>query len=238
MPAFFVQAAPAACGLLRPPVHCPRPSRSRALIPTPTPTTATAASERVVDLRELRRFLRARHQRVLTLAGYSGSGYEDPAALLTQAAAVLDAHDPVTTLLNIGATAQGIGAVYELAKHRGYTTLGIVSVLAREHGVALSPWVDHVFYLRDATWGGRLPGSRRLSPTSAAVVAASAAIVAFGGGDIARDEMAAARRAGKPVLFVPADLNHQLALQKAAKSGAPRPTDFRGAAHLRFARGR
>ena len=76
-------------------------------------------------------------------------------------------------MINIGGTAVGIGVVYELAKQRGFRTLGIVSTLARDGGETLSPCVDLVFFVRDASWGGRLPGSKRLAPTSAAIVANS-----------------------------------------------------------------
>lgn len=177
-------------------------------------------------------FVKGRHMKVLTFAGYSGAGYERPAAMLAQAAHVLDGEDPARTLVNAGATAEGIGAVYELAKGRGYTTLGIVSTRARDEGVALSPCVDHVFFVKDATWGGRLPGrGARLSPVSAAIVANSAALVVIGGGDIARDEALAARRAGKPVTFIAADMNHDAARAKAKRRGLPEPGDFRGSAH-------
>ena len=37
-------------------------------------------------------------------------------------------------------------------------------VLARDGGETLSPCVDQVFFVRDASWGGRLPGSTRLAP--------------------------------------------------------------------------
>jgi shikimate kinase len=73
--------------------------------------------------------------------------------------------------------------------------------------------------------------SARLSPTSAAIVAKSDSFVAIGGGDVARDEMLAARRAGKPVIFIPADMNHRIAREKARQDGLPEPTDFRGSAH-------
>jgi len=180
-------------------------------------------------------FVRERGMSVLSFAGYSAAGYEDAAAMLVQAAAVLDRRDPRTTLVNIGATAEGIGAVYALARERGFTTLGIVSSRARDEGVALSPAADHVFFVRDAGWGGIDAATGRLSPTSAAIVAVSDEIVAIGGGDIARDEMRAARAAGKPVTFIAADMNHRLARDKAAARGAPLPTDFRGSAHAAFA---
>jgi hypothetical protein len=175
-------------------------------------------------------FVNGRDMTVLTFAGYSGAGYEDPAAMQKQAADILDAQDPAKTLINIGATAVGIGAVYEIAKQKGFTTMGIVSSLAREEDVALSDCVDYVFYVADSTWGGEIPGRNRLAPTSTTIVDVSASFVAIGGGDVARDEMLAARRAGKPVTFIPADMNHELARTKAQQKGAPVPTDFRGAA--------
>lgn len=184
---------------------------------------------------EILAFAHERGKRVLTFAGYSAAGYEDPIALLEHATTVLERHDPHTTLVNIGATAEGIGAIYALARQRGFATIGIVSSLAREQGIPLPPCVDQVFYVKDGGWGGRLPGSSDLSPTSAAIVAVSDEIVGIGGGDIARDEMLAARAAGKSVSFIAADMDHRLARDKAAARGELPPTDFRGSAHAAFA---
>lgn len=197
---------------------------------------ATAGCSRPQQVRdataaEIQSFVRGRGMQVLTFLGYSGAGYNDPDALRQRAEAVLDGQDPRRTLINIGATAEGIGAVYAIAKRKGFNTIGIVSSLARDGGVALSPCVDLVFVVKDRTWGGNLPGSDQLSPTSAAIVANSTALVAIGGGDVARDELLAARQAGKPVRFYPADLNHRLARQKALQKGLPEPVDFRGSAH-------
>lgn len=178
------------------------------------------------------------HERRMTVAsffGYSGAGYEDPVAMRAQAARLLDTLDPRRTLVNAGATEVGIGAVYEIAKRKGFTTAGIVSSLARDERVPLSPCVDHVFFVPDTLWGGRLPGSDRLAPTSEAIVATSELFFAIGGGEIARDELLAAQRAGKPVHFVPADLDHRVARERARQRGQPEPTDFRGAAHAALA---
>ena len=157
--------------------------------------------------------------------------------MLAHAARVLDGHDPAKTLINIGATEVGIGAVYALAKRKGFTTMGIVSTLARDERIPLSTCVDYVFYVKDSHWGGKVPGTDQLSPTSAALVACSTAFVAIGGGDATRDEMLAARQAGKSVTFIPADMNHTLAREQAQKHGQPTPTDFRGAAHGALAQG-
>lgn len=190
---------------------------------------ATAAS--------IEAFMRGRQMTVLTFAGYSGAQYEDPKAMMKEASRVLDGQDPAKTLINIGATEVGIGAVYELAKQRGFTTMGIVSTLARDEHAPLSPCVDYVFYVKDSHWGGKVPGTDELSPTSVAMVESSALFVAIGGGETARDEMLAARQAGKPVTFIPADMNHKIAREKAQKKGRPEPTDFRGAVHAALAAG-
>lgn len=194
-----------------------------------------AAVTRSASSADIQAFVRQRGARVLTLLGYSDAGYQNPAAMLAAADAELAMHDPQHTLVNCGATAAGIGAVYALASQRGFTTIGIVSSLARDEQVALSPGVDLVFFVADSSWGGCLAGRRQLAPTSAALVANSAAIVAIGGGDIARDELLAAHRMGKPVRFVPADMDHQQALEKARAKGQPAPTNFQGTVHAVFA---
>ena len=190
------------------------------------------------DAQQIAQFVHARGMKVLSFVGYSGAGYEDSAAMRATAAQVLSLHDPATTLVNIGGTAAGIGAVYELAKRRGFATIGIVSTLARDVGEPLSPCVDHVFFVPDSRWGGRLPGSTRLSPTSAAIVAHSDEIVAIGGGEVARDELLGARDAGKAISVFAADMNHRIARDKAQAKGHSAPTDFGGAVGAAFARPR
>ena len=192
---------------------------------------------REATLASIKDFIQGKQMRVLTFAGYSGAQYEDPGAMMEHASRILDEQDPRKTLINIGATAEGIGAVYEIAKGKAFTTMGIVSTLARHKGVTLSKCVDYVFYVKDSTWGGLAPDGHHLSPTSAAIVASSSLFIAIGGGKVAGDEMLAARRAGKPVTFIPADMNHKIAREKAQKRGERKPTDFRGEAHSALANG-
>lgn len=183
---------------------------------------------------EIRSFFKGKHMKVLTFLGYSAAEYENKAAMLEHAARILDVYDPKATIVNIGATPEGIGAVYATAKQRGFLTAGIVSTQAKENNVKLSPCVDVVFFVSDATWGGFIPGTERLSPTSAAMVENSDVLIAIGGGEVARDELNAGRRLGKKVHFIPADMNHEIARERARKRGQQAPSDFRGAAGAVF----
>lgn len=174
-------------------------------------------------------YFKTRGRTVVTFMGYSGAGYEDNASMLARATAVLDRLDPRTTLVNIGATIDGIGAVYALAKQKGFETTGIVSSQARVGKSTLAPCAGTVFFVEDAAWGGLLKGTTTLSPTSMAIVRVSDHVVAIGGGEVARDEFDGAKRSGKKTEFFAADMNHGVARARAAKNGSPAPTDFRGA---------
>ena len=170
-------------------------------------------------------FLRQR-KTVLTFYGYSGMGYEDEKAMLAIARKVLSGYSPETTLVNIGVTSVGIGAIYPLAKSMGFTTAGIVTNLALEYPEGISDSVDHICFVKDTQWGGNLPDSDQLSPTSKAMVECSDILVGIGGGGISEAEMLVGKAQGKPVYFYPADMNHARAIQRAKKMGMPPPESF------------
>jgi hypothetical protein len=113
--------------------------------------------------KEIRDFFKAKNMRVLTFLGYSAAEYENKASMLEQATKILDQFDPKRTIVNIGATPEGIGAVYEIAQRKGFSTAGIVSTQAKATNVKLPPCVDIVFFVKDATWGGFDPQTKRLS---------------------------------------------------------------------------
>jgi len=52
----------------------------------------------------------------------------------------------------------------------------------------------------------------------------------IGGGEVGRDELIAAKRSGKEVHFISAEMNHQKARDNAQKKGLPMPTHFNRAA--------
>ena len=175
-----------------------------------------------------------RDELVVTFSGYSGSGYEDEEAMRHRARTLLEEFDPASTIVNIGATVDGIGVVYEIAAEMGFPTTGIVSSQALEAEATVSPFVDTVYVVEDELWGGLVEGTGEISPTSAAMVAVSDVYLAIGGGAVARDELIAAQERLGDVRFFAADFNHRRALDRAEARGEPAPTDFRGAAHAVF----
>ncbi len=184
------------------------------------PDLAQTATVKNAVNQDIKAFFKGTRKTVLTFVGYSGAGYEDDALLRKHAEVILGEFDPAKTIVNIGATPEGIGAIYEMAKRKGFMTTGIVSSQARRHNVKLSPFVDHVFYVEDATWGRFVAATKELSPTSKAMVENSDIIVGIGGGEVARDEIISAKQLGKKVRFVPADMNHQKARQRAKEEAA------------------
>jgi Fe-S cluster assembly iron-binding protein IscA len=189
------------------------------------PSSRTATPEQISEI------FKAKNKKVVTLIGYSGAEYQDKNAMLVKVREILSSYDPKTTIVNIGATPEGVGAAYEVAKELGFETTGIVSSQAEKYGGNYSKFVDQVFVVTDETWGGFVNGTYKLSPTSTAMVKVSDDVFTIGGGEVGADESRAARMLGKKVTFIPADMNHQLAINKAVKKGQPAPTDFKGAAH-------
>ncbi len=177
--------------------------------------------------------VRASARSVVAFLGFSGSGYEDAPAVERAIVKVLDGLDPKSVAISAGATPEGIGAVYPLAKKRGFTTIGIVSAIAEKEGAGFSPDVDTIYVIADETWGGR-DATGKMSPTSAVIVGSADEMIAIGGGEIARDEALAARALGKGVRYIAADMNHAAAIRKARERHQPEPDDFRGALHPDF----
>ena len=199
-------------------------------------TNPCEVSTKIKDamMEDIESFFESQDKYVVTFIGYSGAEYEDKTAMLKEAENILDEFDSATTIVNIGATPEGIGAVYEVAKSKGFLTTGIVSTQAKAYNAELSPCVDYVFYVEDTTWGGFIEGGDQLSPTSVAMVENSDELIGIGGGEVGRDELMATRQLSKKVRFIPADMNHQKAIESARKKGLPEPTGFGGAAGAHF----
>ena len=183
---------------------------------------------------ETKSFFESLGKKVVTLIGYS-MDYQDRETMLQKVESVLSEYDPDKTVINIGGTKGGIGAAYPIAKSRGFRTTAIVSTCAVEWLDDISPSVDHICFVADSQWGGKLPDSDQLSPTSQAMVGCSDVFIGIGGGMISRDEMLSARDHGKPVHFFPAERNHQYMIRRAQKRNLDPPESFWGEAHEAFA---
>ena len=171
-------------------------------------------------------FIRSRGKVVLTFYGYSGMGYEDEQGMLQHAREVLSQYRPDKTLVVAGATKVGIGAVYPLAKSMGFETAGIVTTRSLKDTERISEAVDHICFIPDDQWGGKLPESDELSPTSRAMVDCSDILVGIGGGEISQAEMLEGKKQGKPIQYFPAEMNHETAIRQAQKKGLPPPESF------------
>jgi len=184
-----------------------------------------------MTLEEILAFFKGMNKTVLTFYGYSGVQYQDEKGMLQIAENVLSKYSPKTTLVNIGATSAGIGAIYPLARAKGFITTGIVATRSLKHPESISEAVEYVCFVPDEQWGGKLHGSDELSPTSKAMVACSDILVGIGGGDISLHELLAGEAQGKKVLYFPAEMNHEKARREAERKGLPPPTSFKGSAH-------
>jgi hypothetical protein len=172
-------------------------------------------------------FIKSLGKTVLTFYGYSGLGYEDEKGMLNIARKVLSGHSPKNTLVNIGVTSTGCGAIYPLAKLMGFETTGIVTTLALEYRGGISESVDHICFIKDTQWGGKLPTSNELSQTSKAMVECSDILVGIGGGGICDDEMLYGQELGKPIQYFPAEMNHEIAIRYYKSLGKSPPKSFR-----------
>jgi len=178
----------------------------------------------------IRDFILSTGKQVFALSGYADTGYQEPDLMLAAVRQALSNRDPGQWIVQIGATQGGVGAAYTVAKELGFTTLGIVSWLALEEHIKLSDSVDYVFFVEDACWGGRTD-RHRLSPTSVAYVENGDEFLVIGGYAIAKDEILAAHEAGKPVQFIPADMNHEIARTGKVLKVPLSPNDYKGLAH-------
>jgi len=183
-----------------------------------------------MTLDETMEFFKGQRKTVVTFLGYSVD-YENEKAMLKIVEKVLAENSPEASIINIGATNGGVGAAYPIAKSMGFITTGIVSSQAIQYLDDISVDVDYICFVADNQWGGKLPNSNDLSPTSQAMVGCSDVLVGIGGGKISRDEMIEGKEQGKLVRFFPAEINHEYWIRRTQEMNLPPPDSFWGEAH-------
>lgn len=167
-------------------------------------------------------------KKVVTFTGFSYSGYEHPDQVLEQVRQRLETLDPETTVINIGATDEGIGAAYRIAKELGFTTLGVVSNLALTYSGRFSEHVDKIFVVNDERWGGYVAGTDKPVDTAEVFLAVSDEIHAFGGNGNSATLLKEAHKRDIPVSYTPADMDHEKADKD--RTASQSNGDYRGAA--------
>ncbi|MCB1112133.1 MAG: hypothetical protein H7A37_01570 [Chlamydiales bacterium] len=139
---------------------------------------------------------------IVSFIGFS-SPYPDRDKLNHCIEEALEILHPNDVIIAAGATEVGIGAVYPIAKKKGFETLGIVSTNAKHSNRAkLSESVDFIAFIEDEQWGGYLPDSKLLSPVSEVIVTCSEAAIVIGGNEIATIEAAELKKRNKDIIFL------------------------------------
>ena len=175
-------------------------------------------------------------KRVLTCLGFGELGYEHPGEFRAAVRHELSRHDPAQVIVNTGTLIThgfraGVAEVYPIARQFGFTTSGIHPSVALNEPARhqLPAGVDHVYFVRDDTWGGYLPDGRR-SPTLETLLRVTHEVAVIGGGKHTAEEMLEFFRCGTPVRFYPAEMNHRVALRWFGERDEAVP-DFRGDAY-------
>lgn len=171
--------------------------------------------------------IKASGMRVYTLFGYSLLDYEDKRKVMGKIRHDLENLDPKEWVINIGATEDGIGAAYHIAKTLGFRTTGIVSTQALTYSGKFSPAVDDIFIVNDKRWGGRDPKTQELAATTQAFIEVSDVIAAYGGGQNTAVTLEEAIKRRKDVRYAAAEMNHTIAQSQTNSDDL----NYRGAAY-------
>lgn len=183
-------------------------------------TDPISAEEIIVQIKTL-------NKKIYTLFGYSALEYEHKDQVLSQIREELLKLDPASYIINIGATKDGIGAAYEIARELGFETIGIVSTQALSYSGQFSPFVQKIYIVNDLNWGGYIPGTTEFAPATKIYLSVSDVIAAFGGGMNTAVILREAKRLGIPVSYAPFEMNHSKALAEARG----KDVDFKGAGY-------
>lgn len=182
--------------------------------------------------------MKSRNKHVLYFAGYGELGYEEEGIVRSVAHHVLREWATDTVLVHSGTLMRlggqdGIAEVYRVARELGIETTGIHPSIAMEFADThrVSPDCDHVFFVKDNTWGGFLDDRGQRSPTLDVHLQVSDELIVIGGGKHAADELQAFIDCGKPVRYFPAEMNYAATMQWTKGAGLTM-ADFRGAARV------
>ena len=194
-------------------------------------------TRRISSRAEITQFFASRGKHVISFAGFGELGYEEDGVVEAVVREVVSGLVPEQIIVNCGTLLRvggedGIARVYRVAKSLGIETSGIhpgvALAVAATH--AVSPDEDHAFFVDDPTWGGFVEGGGEASPTLQTILDVTDELIVIGGGKHAADELRAFWQHGKPVRYVPAEMNRRATREWCARAGVE-IADFRGAAY-------
>lgn len=181
--------------------------RGRALPSQSTPAAATdnqivahrSMPVRYANVKDAELGLAIGSKYAIVFAGFSGLEYAAADRVDTHVRAILDekiAQYGKDNLVAVaGATEEGIGRIYAIAKSLGIATLGIVSTEAEKWDVPISPYCDKVIYVPDpkGTWEVNAEDGESYTVKAAWISrmrgGLGGCLVLLGGGDVAVTEL-------------------------------------------------
>ena len=157
-------------------------------------------------------------RRVMVFGGFSGMGYAEPDRLDEDLRRLLLLETRLGAVVVSGATSDGIGRVYPIAKELGIPTYGIVSDDVAP--AAIDPCCDHVLRVQDPQKTRQTLDVHGHSEM-VNVAEANGVLYYFGGGDVAVSEVREAQERGIPVVM---DLTYEPDPAKLAAKQAKTPS--------------
>lgn len=158
---------------------------------------------------EIIKMIAKKDKKVYTLFGYSALGYQNKGDLLENIRKELSEISAEEYIVCIGATEEGIGSAYKVAKDLGFETIGVVSTQALSYSGKFSDFVDMIYIVNDDLWGGFVPFTNKLAETTKVFLSISETISAYGGGKNTATTLAEANKLGTKTKFTPMDMNHE-----------------------------
>jgi hypothetical protein len=192
-------------------------TKERILKPAITENESTQKVQDATDpltSEEIITLIRSKGKKIYTIFGYSALGYESLDDMLAIVKEKLLALPQDEWIVAIGATEEGVGACYKVAKELGFETIGIVSTQALSYSGKFSDFVDMIYIVNDELWGGYIPGTSKLAETTKTFLSCSDFILALGGGDNTKVTLTAAKSIQLPFTYIPCDMNHESAKKK------------------------
>lgn len=140
------------------------------------------------------------NKKVLVLGGFSGLGYEKPTKLKNEIKKRLEEEIKILGKDNLvlvsGATTEGIGVCYEVAKKLGIKTYGIVSEEARQYGVDKN--CEVTFFVPDPKKSWQVLSDKGDS-YMVEIAKNNGVLIYYGGGEVAVSELKEAKIKDIPV---------------------------------------